>query len=154
MTDLRFVLPLLLASLAWSAEPTLTIERAWARATAPSAANGAVFFDVVNHGDVEVRITAASSAACATAELHGHRKTETGVQMYQLDALTVPAKGRVTLAPGGLHVMLMGLAAPLKEGATVTVDLTVAGASAPVGVKATVLGIAAMGLADAKCCAQ
>ena len=49
--------------------------------------------------------------------------------------------------------MLLGLTAPLKEGATVALALTVEGAAAPLQVEAKVLGIAAMGLAaETSCC--
>lgn len=155
MTTLRLILSLLLATAVWSTEPALTATDIWTRATAPSAANGAVFLTLSNTGDADLRITAANSPACANAELHGHRATATGMQMYELDALTVPAKGKLELVPGGLHVMLLGLTAPLKEGATVTLDLTVEGAAAPLRLEAKVLGIAAMGLtAEASCCPE
>lgn len=144
MSVSRLLVCLLLCSMAWSAESTLTVEAPWARATAPSAANGAVFLTLINSGDAEVRITAAASSASSTAELHGHRAVAGGMQMYQLDGLTVPAKGKVELAPGGLHVMLFGLTAPLKEGTSITLDLTVAGAASPLHVVVPVLGIAAM----------
>jgi copper(I)-binding protein len=36
----------------------------------------------------------------------------------------VPARGEVSLRPGGLHLMLFGLAAPLAEGDTVQMTLT------------------------------
>ena len=42
------------------------------------------------------------------------------------DGIAVPAGGTVTLAPGGLHLMFMGLKAPLVENETVPVTLTFA----------------------------
>lgn len=151
MIAIRILLLGICAAALWCAEPAVTVTRAWARATAPSAANGAVFFTLENSGDVDAQITAVHGTVSALAELHGHRTTENGVQMYQLDGLLVPAKSSVELAPGGLHVMLLGLTAPLKEGTTITLDLTLAGAEAPLHVEAKVLGIAAMGLDDSCC---
>ena len=43
--------------------------------------------------------------------------------MRRLDAVALPAGGRVMLAPGGRHAMLLGLAAPLKEGASFPLTL-------------------------------
>jgi copper(I)-binding protein len=42
------------------------------------------------------------------------------------DGIPVPAGATVTLSPGGLHLMMMGLKAPLVEGETVPVTLTFA----------------------------
>jgi periplasmic copper chaperone A len=40
------------------------------------------------------------------------------------DGLTLPPGKSITLAPGGYHIMLMGLTAPLKSGEKVPVTLT------------------------------
>jgi copper(I)-binding protein len=151
MSFLRLFLIPACAAAVWGAEPTLSADHPWARATAPTAANGAVFLGLVNAGEAEARVIAVSSPACASAELHGHRPTAGGVEMYRLDGITIPAKGRVDLAPGGMHVMLFGLKAPLQEGGIVALDLTVAGATAPMHVEAAVLGIAALG-PEPDCC--
>jgi copper(I)-binding protein len=70
--------------------------------------NGAVF------GDVADRV-----------ELHTHAMDENGVMsMYEVEYYAVPAKDMLTLSPAGHHIMLMGLKAPLAEGESFTVDLT------------------------------
>ena len=104
-----------------------------------------------NSGSSELRITAASSTVAQQVELHGHRRTERGVEMYRLDAMTVPSGGRTELKPGGMHIMLIGLHAPLAEGTTIELQLTVEGERSPVTVAVPVLGIAAMG-PEASCC--
>ena len=38
--------------------------------------------------------------------------------------LVIPAGGSASLSPGGFHLMLMGLTAPLKEGQMVPLTLT------------------------------
>ena len=48
------------------------------------------------------------------------------MRMRELDGgLPIPAGGSVDLKPGGYHIMFMDLAAPLVEGETVEVVLTV-----------------------------
>jgi len=153
MNVFRTTLLSIIVAAMWCADSTVTVTQAWARATAPSAANGAVFFTLTNASETEARVTAVHGTVSATTELHGHRTTDKGVQMYQLDHLAVPAKSSVELAPGGMHVMLLGLTAPLKEGTTITLDLTLAGMETPLRVDAKVLGIAAMGIdAGDACC--
>jgi copper(I)-binding protein len=51
-----------------------------------------------------------------TVELHEMKMDGDVMRMRQVAAVDVPAGGSVALEPGGLHVMLLGLKAPLKEG--------------------------------------
>jgi copper(I)-binding protein len=44
-------------------------------------------------------------------------------RMHEVDALDIPAGATVTLAPSGLHVMFMGLDAPLVAGASIPATL-------------------------------
>lgn len=45
------------------------------------------------------------------------------MRMRRKDAVDIPARGSVELAPGGTHLMLVGLKAPLKAGTTIAVSL-------------------------------
>ena len=45
------------------------------------------------------------------------------MKMRPLPGLMIPAGARVTLAPGGTHVMLMGLKQPLAAGSSIQLDL-------------------------------
>lgn len=45
------------------------------------------------------------------------------MEMRQVDSVGVPAHGDLRFEPGGLHVMLLGLKAPLKEGQHFTLRL-------------------------------
>jgi copper(I)-binding protein len=101
------------------------ISGAFARATAPGQGAAGVFMTVKNPRDQPVEITGASSSRAGRVELH---RTETGAdgvkRMVHQPSITIPAKGQVVLAPGGLHVMLLDLTAPLTEGSTIDVDVT------------------------------
>jgi hypothetical protein len=59
-----------------------------------------------------------------------------------VEAVTLPAGERVALEPGGLHIMLMGLKAPLKKGETIELILTFAKAG-QVKLEVPVAGVAA-----------
>lgn len=43
--------------------------------------------------------------------------------MQHVDALPLPANGEIMMQPGGYHIMLMGLKAPLTEGESFPVTL-------------------------------
>lgn len=84
------------------------------------------------------RLISVSSPSSTTAQIH-EMKTEGGVmQMAEMkDGLPLPAGEAVTLKPGGNHIMLIGVTAPLKAGDTVSLTLTFEQA-APYGVRAVV----------------
>lgn len=126
----------------------LSIDNAWTRATPPRAPNGGAFMTINNDGGEPDRLVAASTPQAIRTELHTHRMEDGVMRMRPVEGgIEVPAGGSVTLAPGGLQVMLLGLKAPLAEGATVPLTLTFekagtvtievavtkAGASAPMG---------------------
>ncbi len=73
----------------------------------------------------DARLVAASSPAAKVVEVH-EMKLEAGVMtMRAVDKLALPAGKPVALTPGGYHVMLMGLAKPLRDGDTVPITLVV-----------------------------
>ncbi len=88
----------------------------FARASAGRAKNGAAFLTITNKGGAD-RLLAASTDVSTKTELHTHTMDAEGVaRMRQVEHIDVPAGETVMLQPGGLHVMLMGLKAPLKQG--------------------------------------
>jgi len=101
-----------------------TIERAWARATAPGVPVTAVYFTIRNPGSLADQVVTLSSPAGERAELHETKMSGGIMQMRQITHATVPAGGALALEPGGTHVMLIGLRSPLVPGATVPLVLT------------------------------
>ncbi|MBN2753193.1 MAG: copper chaperone PCu(A)C [Rhodospirillaceae bacterium] len=99
------------------ADPTssLTVSRVWARASAGMARAGAAFMIIDNSGPETDALIAASAPVSAVVELHTHVNDGGMMRMRQVDRITVPAQGRTELKPGGLHVMFIGLKAPLVE---------------------------------------
>lgn len=126
----------------------ISVQGAWARASAAGQTAGAAYFEITaGEADTLVSVSVPASVA-AHAELHevvpadtvddasddhhsdsghddGHTDHdgmdadggEAAMVMRELtDGLTLPAGETVTLAPGGYHVMLLDLAAPLTAG--------------------------------------
>ena len=103
----------------------ITIEDAYARSASPTAKSGAAFMMIHNSGEVD-RLVGVSSDAAARTELHTHLEGENGVMrmVHVEEGFELPADGMIAMQRGGKHVMLMGLNAPMEQGATVTVTLT------------------------------
>ncbi|RVV98091.1 DUF1775 domain-containing protein [Mesobaculum littorinae] len=103
----------------------LTLSSAFTRATLPNAPVGGGFLTVTNDGDTDDRLIAATSPAAGRVEIHEMDMDGDVMRMRELaDGLPIPAGDTVALQPGGYHLMLMELAAPLVEGETVDVTLT------------------------------
>jgi len=96
-------------------EPTVTVTGAWAR-PAPKGEMSAAFFVIENQGSEAVRLTGVRTDVAATAEIHETVQEGSTARMQRVDAIDVPAGGRVELAPGGYHVMLMDLQRDLNAG--------------------------------------
>lgn len=94
----------------------ITVAHPWARATPPGAKVGAAYLEIKAGKGVKDRLVGAKSAVAGTAEIHEHVNEGGVMKMRKVDAVAVPAGKSLVLAPGGHHVMLMDLKAPLKEG--------------------------------------
>ena len=102
----------------------LEIGHPWTRATAPTAPSGGGFLTVANNGTTADRLVAARSSAAQQVQIHEMKMDGNVMRMRELEkGLEIPAGGKVTLAPGGLHLMLMGLKAPLVKDTRVPVTL-------------------------------
>jgi copper(I)-binding protein len=128
MTNLVRALALILLSIGGPAVAgQLTITDAWARATPPGARTAAAYLRIANAGAADT-LLGASTPSAGMVEIHTHID-EGGLQrMVELAELTLPAGQAVQLEPGGLHLMLIDLAAPLAPGATVALTLRFAAA--------------------------
>ena len=109
-------LSLVVASLGFANAADIEIVDIYAKATPPGAKNTALFFEIANYTNKPIKLIGASSPAAATGELHTHKEVDGMKKMVQIENIEVPAMGEANLKPGGLHVMLMNVKAPIKEG--------------------------------------
>ena len=101
----------------------LEIEKPWARATTPGAAIGGGYLVIRNKGAAADRLVGVSSPASARVEIHEMTMEKDVMRMREVKGVDVPAKKSVELKPGGYHLMLIELKAPLKPGEKVPVTL-------------------------------
>lgn len=94
----------------------LKIAHPWTRATAPGAVTGGGFFKIENAGAAD-RLIAAEADVSKQVELHTMVMDGEVMRMRKLEnGIELPAGKTTELKPGSLHVMFIGLKAPLKEG--------------------------------------
>jgi copper(I)-binding protein len=101
----------------------IVVSDAWTRPTAAGMPMGVAYFVVRNDGPTADVIVAASTPAAAHVEFHKTTLADGMARMRPLREIVVPAKGRVAVAPGGIHLMLVDLATPLVAGARVPMVL-------------------------------
>ncbi|MFO7646576.1 copper chaperone PCu(A)C [Halomonas campaniensis] len=113
---ISFVTPSVLAQ-------SLSVEEAQVRAVPPVSTTSAAFMVLHNGGEADLAVVDARSPAARVTELHNHVDVDGVMQMRRVDEIGVPAGGSTELAPGGLHLMLIDLVAPLQEGEEVEITL-------------------------------
>lgn len=116
------VFALVLSLPAWASD--LRIQDPHVRAVPPTAEVTAAFMGLHNEGSRDLAIVDAHSPAARVVELHTHTQVEGVMQMRRIEKIEIPAGGTTELKPGGLHLMLIDLTAPLARDAQVEVTLT------------------------------
>jgi protein SCO1/2 len=101
---------------------SIRVVGAWSRATAPGASVGVVYFEVINAGAADT-LLAIESPAAERAEMHATARVDGIVKMRPVASADIPAGGRLSFQPGGLHAMLIGIKQPLNEGGRLPVIL-------------------------------
>ena len=101
----------------------LSIEGAVARASIGNAPTSAVYMTITTSGAPD-RLIAATSSAAQAVELHTTLDQVGVMKMQRVEAIPVAPDAPAQLAPGGQHIMLIGLAQPLDEGMSVPLTLT------------------------------
>ena len=116
-----FALALLAGQAHAQAAAPVAVEGAWARASVQGQkATGAFMRLTAKDGARLVRV---ESPAAGVAEVHEMKMEGDIMKMRAVPALDLPAGKTVELKPGGYHVMLMDLKAPLTKGSSVPVTL-------------------------------
>jgi copper(I)-binding protein len=110
-----------------AAGPKIEVEGAWARPSPQMAGAGAAYMVLKNKGNEADRLLSAETPMAEAVELHESFMDENDVmKMRPLEggAIEVPAGGQAELKPGGMHIMLINLAEPLKTGTTIPLTLS------------------------------
>jgi len=128
------------------AEESIRVFDTWARATILASRPGAAYLTI--ESAAEDRLLGVTTPVAGHVMIHAVEKDGDVSRMKHIETLELPAGERVTLAPGGMHLMLMALQDKLSEGTTFPMTLSFETAG-EVTVEVSVLGIAAQGPREA-----
>jgi hypothetical protein len=101
----------------------IEITGAFARASVGASDTTAAYLTITNRGRADDLLTGARSPAAAAVELHTMNMSGGMMQMRALETAVVPAGRSLSFEPGGDHLMVIGLKAPLKAGDTLSLTL-------------------------------
>ena len=122
----------------------VTVRDAWVRGTVAGQKVTGAFMQLSSTSDAA--LVAASTPNAKFVEIHEMTQEGNVMKMKAVDKLALPAGKSVALTPGGYHMMLFDLKAPLHVGDVVPLTLTFEdsqGKKSTVEVKATVKSLAA-----------
>ncbi len=102
------------------------VDNAWVRATAPGQQVAGGFMDLT--ADADMTLLGGSSPVSKSLELHYMRMENGVMEMREMKTIALPKGKTVSLEPGGLHVMFIGLKAPIRAGQKVPMTLLTKGA--------------------------
>jgi copper(I)-binding protein len=123
----------------------LVVLDAWTRESPMMELAGAAYMVLENTTTVDDTLVRATSPAATVVELHRTAEGEDGTMaMMPVEEVPIPAGDRAVLEPGGYHIMLIGLVAPLVEGEAIEITLDFAQA-APQTISVPVRALGPMG---------
>lgn len=123
-------LSLLAASLMFSAgvlagaADNVSVQDPYVRLAPPNAPATGAFMVIKNNGDKDVKVVKADNPVSKVTELHTHLNEGGVMKMRPVPSIEVKAKGEAVLKPGGLHVMMIDIKTPMKEGDVVPITLS------------------------------
>jgi copper(I)-binding protein len=112
-----------LATWAAGAADNVAVVDPYVRLVPPGAMATAAFMVLKNSGEKDAKVVKAETSASKVTELHTHLNEDGVMKMRQVPAIAIKAKSETALEPGGLHVMMIDLKGPLKEGDKVAITL-------------------------------
>lgn len=121
----RLVLGVVLAGLAATASAqgsSIHVMQPQIRASLGNVPTAAAYLTLHNRGPAD-RLVGASCACAAAVTLHTTVDQGGVARMVEEKTIALPAGGQVAFAPGGRHLMLTGLKAPLRAGARADIVL-------------------------------
>ncbi|AWL12499.1 hypothetical protein HMF8227_02034 [Saliniradius amylolyticus] len=105
------------------AQAAVSSSEARIRLLPPGVPNTAAYVTVLNSGEKDITIVGAQSDVAERVELHNHVMDDGMMSMQKQDEIPLPAGSEVRFQPGGYHIMLFDLKAPLSANTPVSIRL-------------------------------
>lgn len=107
-----------------SSEKSIALEHPWARATPAGAMTGAAYLTLVNNGNSADSLVRASTPVADEVQFHSVTEENGVSRMREMPTVELRPDAKVTFSPGGMHIMMVGLKEPLKEGQSFPMTIT------------------------------
>ncbi|HEY1900554.1 MAG TPA: copper chaperone PCu(A)C [Steroidobacteraceae bacterium] len=124
---LVLMVTVLAATPSLAADSSLVVAGAWIRQPPPGSDVAAVYLSLQNAGTTAVKLTGVECPLASMAMMHETQESGGQSRMRALSALSLAPGASIAFTPGGRHIMLQGLAHPLKVGERVPIVLVFAG---------------------------
>ncbi len=121
MLSFRSVFAATTLVVSFAAHAQVSVSDAWVRGTVPQQQATAAFMQL--KAPQAMRLVGVRTSAAKVSEIHEMKREGDVMRMQPVAGIDLPAGQTVALTPGGLHLMLMGLNAPLQAGQTVELEL-------------------------------
>lgn len=136
---------LVVTSDAFSGLEDIVVENSWARASIGANRPGVAYMTLRNAGNEPIKLVGLETPLALKPDIHETKIDASGVStMRPAGELTIASGERLSLQPGGLHVMLMGLQKPMIKGEVFSLSLKFADGEVLV-IDVPILGIGARG---------
>ena len=111
------LLLLLILSCNTGSSNSIEISNAWIREVPAESGITALYFDIQNSGNTEDIIVSINTPFSEKAEIHNSVIDDDGTaKMVKIEEVTIATGDKIRFAPGGMHVMLIGLSKDINAG--------------------------------------
>ena len=121
MLSFRPVIAVATLMVGFAAHAQVSVSDAWVRGTVAQQQATAAFMQL--KAPQAMRLVGVRTAIAKVSEIHEMKREGDVMRMAPVAGVDLPAGQSVALTPGGLHLMLMGLSAPVQAGQTVDLEL-------------------------------
>lgn len=101
-------------------DKTITFSTPWIRLLPPTVMHTAAYVTIDNSSNKPDTLLNVTSTVVNSLSVHQTKNVDGMMKMLSADNLQIPAHGKIALAPGGYHIMLMGLESSLVENQEIT----------------------------------
>jgi len=98
----------------------ISFDSPWIRLLPPTVMHTAAYVTINNTTNTTDTLLKVTSSVVNSLSVHQTSNVDGMMKMLPADNLKIPANGKIELAPGGYHIMLMGLEQPLAEHQKIT----------------------------------
>lgn len=123
MNKLAVIALLLLTGAASAGAERVSVDDAWIRATVPGQKVAGAYMAI--RTDFDGQLVAVASPRAARTEIHEMRMDGQIMRMRPVSAVPLTADKTTELKPGGLHIMLVNLAQPIRAGEKIPLELVI-----------------------------